>query len=301
MDMESVRIFLDVWRTGSMTAAAEEHFMTQPALGKRISLLEKELGVSLFRRGKGQARVELTPEGKAFCDIAERMLMLNEQAMELKADAGKEFLTIASIRSAHDFVVPGLIAKMKEYHPNLSVTVEEHQTAEIIDLLEKRRIDVGIIQMAAPSDHLKSSLLYEESYRVVVKPDSPMAGKRSVVPGELEAKHGIFQVFDAEYEKWFTRYWRPYSVKVRVNTTPTAIQYFSEDGDWMIVPDAVAAYMEKEGFVAIPIEGELPVHSVYICWNPDNRRKALQWLQLSDIRDKILLCGFVSSRKDGIH
>ena len=106
MDMESVRIFWDVRRLGSMTAAAEEHFMTQPALGKRIASLEKELGVSLFHRGKGQARAELTPAGKAFCDIAERMLLLNDQALELKADAGKEYLAIASIRSAHDFVVP---------------------------------------------------------------------------------------------------------------------------------------------------------------------------------------------------
>lgn len=279
MDMESVRIFLDVGRLGSMTAAAEEHYMTQPALGKRIAALEKELGISLFRRGKGQARAELTPEGKAFCDIAERMLLLNDQALELKADAGKEYLTIASIRSAHDFVVPQLVLKLKRQHPNLSVTVEEHHTAEIIELLEKRRIDFGIIQTEAPSEQLKSELMYQESYRLVVKPNSPLAGKECIPPESLQAEHGIFQVFDAAYENWFTRYWRPYSVKVRVNTTPTAIQYFSEKEDWMIVPNAVAFHLEKQGFVSISIAGELPVHSVYMCWNPDNQRNALLWLR----------------------
>lgn len=278
MDMESIQIFLDVLRTGSMTAAAEDHFMTQPALGKRIAVLEKELGVSLFRRGKGQARVELTLEGKAFCDIAERMLMLNDQALELKADAGKEFLTIASIRSAHDFFVPELILKMKHYHPNLSVSVEEHHTAEIIELLEKRRVDVGLIQTAATSLNLKSSLLYSESYRVVVKKDSPIAGKATVAPEELKAEHCVFQVFDSAFEIWFTRHWRPHSVKVRVNTTPTAVRYFSESADWMIVPEAVALFMEKQGFVSVPVAGEVPIHCVYICWNPDNHRKALQWL-----------------------
>lgn len=279
MDMESVRIFWAVHRLGSMTAAAEEHFMTQPALGKRIASLEKELGVTLFHRGKGQARAELTPEGKAFCDIAERMLLLNDQALELKADAGKEYLAIASIRSAHDFVVPDLILKMKREHPNLCITVEEHHTAEIIDLLEKRRIDVGIIQTEAPSQHLKSKLLYQESYRLVVRPNSPLAEKESIVPDALQSEHGIFQVFDTAYEDWFTRNWRPYSVKVRVNTTPTAVQYFNENEDWMIVPDAVAVFMENQGFVSIPISGEVPVHRVYMCWNPDNRRKALQWLR----------------------
>lgn len=279
MDIESVRIFWDVWTLGSMTAAAKHHFMTQPALGKRISMLEKELGVSLFHRGKGQSKVELTPEGKAFCDIAERMLLLNDQALELKDDAGKEYLTIASIRSAHDFVVPELIQKMKQEHSNLSVAVEEHHTAEIIDLLEKRRIDVGIIQTEASSQYLKSKLLYEESYRVIVRPNSPLIGKEIIAPEELRSEHGIFQVFDATYENWFTDYWRPYSVKVRVNSTPTAVPYFNECENWMIVPDAVAYYMENQGFVSIPISGDVPVHTVYMCWNPNNRRKALQWLR----------------------
>jgi len=279
MDIESVRIFLDVWRTGSMTAAAEEHFMTQPALGKRVALLEKELGVSLMRRGKGQARVELTPEGKSFCDIAERMLLLNEQALELKEDAGREVLTIASIRSAHDCLVPKLVLELKKHHTNLCVSVEEHHTAEIIDLVEKRRIDAGIIQTPVFSLHLKSRLLYEESYKVVVGKDSSIAKNKSVSPESLQAEHGIFQVFDQEYEKWFTRHWRPYSVKVRVNTTPTAVQYFDDKDDWMIVPEAVAANLEEIGFVSLSIDGDVPVHSVHLCWSVDNRRESLKWLK----------------------
>ncbi|MCR5481444.1 MAG: LysR family transcriptional regulator [Clostridia bacterium] len=275
MDIESVRIFLDVLRAGSMTAAAEEHFMSQPALGKRIAMLEKELGVSLFRRGKGQARVELTTEGKAFCDIAKRMLLLNEQALELKTGSEKEFLTIASIRSAHDFVVPEMVLKLKKQHPDLSITVEEHHTAEIIELLEKKRIDVGIIQTEAVSRNLTSSLLYDESYMAVVKMDSPLAGKEKADPEELDAKHGIFQVFDEEYEKWFTSRWRPYSVKIRVNTTPTAVRYFNEAEDWMIVPEAVAHLLEGQGFAAVSLSGELPQHRVFICRNKTNNRKAL--------------------------
>lgn len=277
MDIESVRIFLDVLRAGSITAAAEDHFMTQPALGKRIAALERELGVSLFRRGKGQAKVELTQAGKAFCDIAVRMLLLNEQALELKADAGKEFLTIASIRSAHDFFVPELILRMKSRHPNISVTVEEHHTAEIIDLLEKRRVDVGLIQTKAASQSLKSNLLYSESYRVVVKTGSPVADKKIVMPEELKEEHCIFQVFDEAFETWFARRWHPHSVKVRVNTTPTAVRYFSDSSDWMIVPEAVAVFMEKQGFISISVEGEVPTHCVYMCWNPNNHRKAIQW------------------------
>lgn len=274
MDMESVAIFLAVRRAGSISAAAQEHYMTQPALGKRIAQIEKELGVTLFLRGKGRADIELTPEGKAFCDIAERMLLLNEQAMELKDDAGREYLTIASIRSAHDIIVPTLVKELKRAQPNLSITVEEHHTAEIIHLLEKRRVDLGIIQTAAPQG-LKSRLLYSEGYRFVVSADSPFAERESIAPDELKAEHCIFQVFDAEFESWFTSHWKPYAVKIRVNTTPTAVRYFSEKEDWMIVPEAVSQSLAAQGFVSVAIAGEEPTHCVHICHNPDNKRAVL--------------------------
>ena len=90
MDMDSLKMFLSVQRTGSLTAAANSLYMTQPSLGRRISCLEKELGVPLFHRGKGQAQVKLTPEGEAFSDIARRMLMLYDQAMELHQDAARQ-------------------------------------------------------------------------------------------------------------------------------------------------------------------------------------------------------------------
>ncbi len=276
MDIESIRIFLDVWHTGSITAASEINFMTQPALGKRIAALEKELGVSLFRRGKGQAKVELTPEGKAFCDIAERMILLQDQAMELKNDIGKDFLTIASIRSAHDFVVPEILLQMKRVYPNLNISVEEHHTAEIIDLLEKRRIDAGIIQAEAVSQNLKSRLLYAESYRVVLRPENRLSKEEHIDPKNLPAEHGIFQVFDSPYETWFLRHWNPYAVKIKVNTTPTAVRYFRECDDWMIVPEAVAYYMEKQGYISKTISGDVPVHYVYLCWNIGNHRAILK-------------------------
>lgn len=279
MDMESIQIFLDVWKTGSITAASEAHYMTQPALGKRIAALEREMEVTLFNRGKGQARAELTAEGKAFCDIAERMVILYNQAMDLKSDVSKEFLTIASIRSAHDSLLPKLILKLKEHYPKLFITVEDHHTAEIINLLEKRRVDVGIIQTEAPSHNLISRLLYKESYQVVVRQDSPFANMDKIHPKELKAEHSIFQVFDSAYEAWFSQHWSPYLVKVRVNTTPTAEQYFSTKEDWMIVPDAVADSMKEAGYSTIKLIGDIPEHCVYMCWNLDNRRKSLRLLK----------------------
>lgn len=279
MDTETLRIFMDVQRSGSITAAANIHYMSQPALGKRIVRLEKELGITLFLRGKGQSCVELTPEGKAFSDIAERMLMLYEQAQELQEDASRQYLTVACIRSAHDFLMPKLLARLKEEHPELCVTVEDHHTVEIMPLLENRRVDVGITQSAAISQHLMSELLYEEPYFVVLRPENVLSQKQILHPSELDASHGIFQAFDRSFEEWFDQWWQPYSVKVRVNTTPSAEHYFSEDKDWMIVPQAVASEMTAHGFIARPLTDEPPRHRVYMTWHSHSQRESLRWFQ----------------------
>ena len=158
MDMDSLKMFLSVQRTGSLTSAANSLYMTQPSLGRRISCLEKELGVPLFHRGKGQAQVKLTPEGEAFSDIARRMLMLYDQAMELQQDAARQYLAVACIRSAHDALMPELLSRLKAAHPKLCITVEDHHTMEILPLLENRRVDIGIIQSAPLSQALTHEL-----------------------------------------------------------------------------------------------------------------------------------------------
>ena len=279
MDTETLRIFLDVQRSGSITAAANSHYMTQPALGKRIAQLEKELGIPLFYRGKGRACVELTPEGKSFLDIAERMLMLYEQAQELREDAFRQYLTVACIRSAHDIFMPKILVQLKAEHPELCVTVEDHHTIEIMPLLENRRIDVGITQSAAASPHLVSELLYKEPYCAVLRPENRLAQNKVLHPAELDAAHGIFQAFDQSFEQWFNIWWKPYSVKVRVNTTPSAEHYFSDAHDWMIVPRAVASSMASRGFAVRPIAEEPPLHCVYMTWHSRNERESLHWFQ----------------------
>ena len=57
MDIESLKLFLSVVRIGNITKAAEELFITQSTLSKRIASLEHELGVKLFVRSKGKSHV----------------------------------------------------------------------------------------------------------------------------------------------------------------------------------------------------------------------------------------------------
>ncbi len=276
MDMETLKIFQDVWKTGNITNAANIHFITQSALSRKIALLEKELGVQLFQRGKGRPQVELTPAGQAFVDIAERMLILYEQALELKQEEQRHFLTIACIQSAHDYLLPLLLNNLRVQRQDFCVTLEDHHTAEIFSLVENRRVDLGIAQEAAPFSDLVSELLYAEEYQVVM---GASGGSQSILlhPNQLSPEHGIFQAFDQEFQEWYECHWGLFSAKIRVNTTQTAEKYFTEPDDWMIVPALVAKEMQRKGFRTFSFVSEVkaPHHHAYLIYRKKAQPPAL--------------------------
>ena len=67
-----IETFWAVVQHGTMTAAAEALYITQPTLSMRIRALEERVGTPLFVRGKGQRRIQLTAAGQKFLTLARR-------------------------------------------------------------------------------------------------------------------------------------------------------------------------------------------------------------------------------------
>ena len=78
-----IEAFLAIVRTGSISAAAQKLYVTQPALSRRIHALEQELGYSLMVRKKGVRSIELTSQGKAFISLAEKWKTVWNESREL--------------------------------------------------------------------------------------------------------------------------------------------------------------------------------------------------------------------------
>lgn len=265
MNIEVIKLFLKIKKTGSITAAANEAYITQSSLSKKIVSLENELGVQLFERSKGKPYVEMTNAGRDFSDIAERILLLYEQALNLKEKDNKTFLTLGCIRSAHTHILSHLLSNVTTLNPNFYISVEDHHTSEIFLLLENKRIDIGITQSAAPLNNFESSLLYKENYKIIMPKNSEVHGN-TLNFEDLPVKNGIYQAFDSNFEKWYDEIWGIFSAKMRVNTTPSAEQYFTTSKDWMIVPSFVAHSMENLGFKSYNLSENLspPQHFVYL-------------------------------------
>ena len=72
MTNQDIETFFAVLDHGTMTAAAEALYITQPSLSARLKSLEDQVGAPLFHRGKGQRRITLTDAGQHFLPLARR-------------------------------------------------------------------------------------------------------------------------------------------------------------------------------------------------------------------------------------
>lgn len=150
--LELYKTFYFVARSGSITGAAEQLSLTQPAVSQSIKQLEKQLGVQLFSRTtKG---IRLTAEGQILFPYAEKCyesIRQGEQKIKelLNLDYG-EIRIGASDMTLKYFLLPYL-ERFHQQYPEVKVVVYNSTTPETIDALSNGKIDLGIVSSPLPS------------------------------------------------------------------------------------------------------------------------------------------------------
>lgn len=146
VNLEYYRVFYYVCAHGSLTAAARELCISQPAVSQAIRQLEKEAGIQLFlRTSKG---VQLTKEGELlyhYVKAGVESLLEGEKMVErvLGMDLGEVWIG-ASDMTLQFFLLPYLEQFHREY-PKIKVNVSNAPTPETIKSLEEGRIDFGVV------------------------------------------------------------------------------------------------------------------------------------------------------------
>ncbi|MBE7081574.1 MAG: LysR family transcriptional regulator [Clostridiales bacterium] len=149
VNLELYRVFYVVAKCGSLTKAAEELFISQPAVSQAIKQLETQLGGKLFNRThKG---MELTETGgRQIFDTVEKALKLFDEAeskyAELKDTATGMVRICASDTVSTHFLLP-YIKKYHEKYPNVNLVLQNCTSSETIELLKAGKGDIGFVNL----------------------------------------------------------------------------------------------------------------------------------------------------------
>jgi DNA-binding transcriptional LysR family regulator len=183
MELRLLRYFMAVAEEGHVTRAAEKLGMQQPPLSQQIKILERELGVQLFRRKP--RGVELTDAGRAFLaetrDIFDRLGHATETAR--RASRGEQGQLSIGISSTAHFIplVPRLIREFRESFPQVSIDLQEGGSSELIDLARRGLMDIVFIRkLFAPEPGLTATHLLDEPMVVALPSAHPLVRCKAI-------------------------------------------------------------------------------------------------------------------------
>ncbi|HZQ02747.1 MAG TPA: LysR family transcriptional regulator [Gaiellaceae bacterium] len=178
--------FLAVAREGSVSAAAEKLYVTQPSISAAVAALSREVGVELTERvGRG---VGLTAAGEAFRPYAADVLGLIEQgrrAAQEAADASTRSLSIVAVATAAEYVVPSLLRAFSSLHPEIKLALEVANRATLFDRVLEHDVDVAVAGRPPEDERIEGRAFLPNEIVLIAAPADPLATGRAVRPDDL--------------------------------------------------------------------------------------------------------------------
>ena len=192
MDSELLTTFVTICRQRSFSKAAAQLHRTQPAISRRIGLLEQQLGVPLFERGAG--KLVLSQAGGVLLPFAERALAALRDAEDAVGDlrhanAGPLALAIVGTLAGSD--LSALLKRFAIRHPKVAISLRTARSSEVSDLVRRGEATIGIRYDRDRSPDLEASLLGTEPLAVVCGADHPLAGRKVRTFAALKDEHWV--------------------------------------------------------------------------------------------------------------
>jgi len=181
MELEPLRLFLQVAATGSFSRAASLASSTQSAVSKRIGALERDLSARLFERTGRGAR--LTAAGRRLLPRAEALTAEVDRLPEIVADDARRLSGVVRLAlqpSVSWPLVGDLVALSRRRHPHVHLQIAEGPTRQIEESLADGRLDLGIVSLPPPPGLGAFQALFDVPLGLVARAGDPEVRRRTI-------------------------------------------------------------------------------------------------------------------------
>ena len=245
-DMET---FWAVLEHGTLTAAANALFITQPTLTNRIQSLETEVGAQLFHRKKGVRHIELTEAGQRFLPLAYRWQALLDETRGVAETASREFLRIGAVFSSNQYILPAAYRRFLRRKLPVALWVQTLRGSgyDGAQTVARRELEMALMDgdgFFHPQLDVKP--LCREETMVACSPNSPYGDV--VSPKELDPANEIVVSWRKGVQDW-RDHWFGLTTKpiLYADSMQVVDSFLGNEMMWAIVPATAAQVLEKEG------------------------------------------------------
>jgi DNA-binding transcriptional LysR family regulator len=184
MEIRQLRMFREVVDAGNISEAARRMNLSQPPLSYHMKMLEQELGVTLFHRGK--KNIELTSAGKLLYERSDTMLSLESAvSREVSEEGTKKTLRIGVTPTTSPLLIP-VLTKLHQMEGNLVFEVSDGTSFSLREMLEKGILDCTLLRSPIRLDGLSARQLRKEPF-IAVGNDEGFCADDKITIRELSA------------------------------------------------------------------------------------------------------------------
>ena len=182
MDIEKIESFLLLAKNQHFTKTADDLYISQPALSKRIHALEHELGVPLFHRMGNQTF--LTIHGEAFRPYAESLVATYNSAREyIRQIDNMEHgtLNFGATNFIGVYMLPAIIAKFSRKYPHITINMVINSSKNILEMLHKNQLEFVFLSdyIIDDRDSYVIEDYWQDHLKLVVGNEHPLFHKKS--------------------------------------------------------------------------------------------------------------------------
>jgi molybdate transport repressor ModE-like protein len=239
MQIETLRLFVQVVEAGSFSAAAKSHGVTQSAVSQHIQSLEERLGVLLVERGG--RRINLTSEGEALLqmsrDVLNRVAKFEKTLERLRVTVSG-ILKVAAVPSIGLHELPAVLREFRSLFPGIRIETAFDRSARVYAAVQNGTADVGLVAYPQQRRGIEVRTFWRDRLVCVTRADHPVAALRRVQISALHREPFAAFSRDLPTRKFLDLHFRSSGVRVRTVLESDHVE-------------TVKRMIENEGLIAV--------------------------------------------------
>ncbi len=275
MDLDDLKMILAIAKSGSMTSAARELYVSQPALSKRLDRFEREVGARLFERIQGSRRMSLTPAGKMLIPFAEKWDSLRQDIGMLHDLSSRTHFFVDTVDTVAETVLPDAVRRFCRDRPDTETVVRCRSVRDCYASVHDGTGDVAFVTQEHYYQNLATAPLFREEMILIAPASSPFDGVADAA--RLEWEKEIVIPWSNEFMRWrqdrlrFTRH-----PNVSLCSMAMALPFLDGGEYWLIAPrtEADRAADFRPSLRCVPLNDPPPDRTVWLVEEPSRHHPA---------------------------
>jgi DNA-binding transcriptional LysR family regulator len=275
MNLNQLKIFYTAAKKGNLSVAAQELYISQPAVTKAIQRLQEFYDIKFIDHiGK---KLTLTDAGEVLYEIAEKIFELESRAEESIRDFQQRkrgHIRILSSESFGDYYLPHIIIPFSKAYPLVRISMNILPTEQVVEHTATLNNDLGFISYPVEHPKLKLEEVLQDQLVIITRPDHRLTRKQTLSPRDLKGELLIVHETGSAPRKAIEEYIRKNDLSVNIHleiSSNLAIKRAVEDGLGIaLISRRVAIEEIRTGrLAAIPLSDQTMIRKYYMVHHRD--------------------------------